>query len=46
MFGFSAYRKDGSLFHVANLGPIAQTGTGAATNESTLGGGNVVVHPK
>ena len=45
-FGFTAYRQDGSVFHVAAVGPIAQTGTGAATNQVPLGGGNVVVHPK
>jgi len=45
-FGFSAYRKDGTLFHAATSGPIAQTGTGAAANQTALAGGNVSVHPK
>jgi hypothetical protein len=45
-YGFTAYRKDGTLFHQANLGTITQTGTGVATNQVPLGGGNTSVHPK
>jgi hypothetical protein len=46
-YGFTAYRKDGSVFHQAYLpasGAISQTGTGAATNQVALGGGNTSVH--
>jgi hypothetical protein len=48
-YGFTAYRKDGTVFHQATIpasNGIAQTGTGAATNQVTLGGGNIAVHPK
>jgi hypothetical protein len=42
--GLSVYRKDGTLFHAASTGPIAQTGTGAAANQAVIGEGNVTVH--
>jgi hypothetical protein len=45
-YGYTAYNPDGSFFHQANFGPISQTGTNVMTNQLTLGGGNVTVHPK
>ncbi|HET9418465.1 MAG TPA: Ig-like domain-containing protein, partial [Chthoniobacterales bacterium] len=45
-YGFTAYRGNGSIFHQAYIGPIAQTGILAKTNEITIGGGNTTVHPK
>jgi hypothetical protein len=45
-FGLSVYRKDGTLFHAASTGPIAQTGTGVAANQTVIADGNVTVHLK
>lgn len=46
-YGLTAYRKDVTVFHQAfTSGPIAQTGTGAPTNQAPLGGGNITVHPR
>jgi hypothetical protein len=45
-YGFTVYRGTGTLFHQAFAGATTQTGTGAATNKTTIGGGNTTVHPK
>jgi hypothetical protein len=44
-FGFTAYRN-GSVFHQAHTGSIAQSGTGSAANQTQAVNGNVFVHPK
>lgn len=43
-YGFSAYRKDGTLFQQADSGG-GQNGTGSPTNQVVIGAGNVTVHP-
>ncbi len=43
--GFTVYRN-GSVFHQAHTGDVAQNGTGSATNQTTVINGNVFVHPK
>jgi hypothetical protein len=48
-FGFTAYRKDGTLFHQASIpasGALPQNGTGSPTNQKTITGGNLTVHPE
>jgi hypothetical protein len=46
LFGFTAYRRDGTVFHQASIpaaNAIPQLGTGSITHQAQLGGGNVSV---